>query len=221
MDAVTTVTSDLFGAIGRLREADGMGLQPELVHQRFTTLIEEARYKGREEGMQDRDVQEMLYAIIALIDEVALSKPEPMRGFWSTRPLQLQYFNDNLAGENFFQRMQQLRGDRRRADVLRVYYLCMQLGFQGRYAIRGGEVELMRIGDVVRKDVEAAMDIPDELSPAGAPPEEPLVRKGDRNPFLWVSLGVFAIAIAVFIGLRISLDSRVAEVTQRVEELTR
>ena len=50
------------------------------------------------------------------------------------------------------------------------------------------------------------MQVPDELSPNGLPPDEPLVRSAGRNPFLWVALGVFAIAIAVFIGLRFTLD---------------
>jgi type VI protein secretion system component VasF len=65
------------------------------------------------------------------------------------------------------------------------------------------------------------MDIPDQLSPAGEPPDEPLVQRGGRNPFLWVSLGVFAIAIALFVGMRISLDNRAGALYDRVEELSR
>ena len=43
----------------------------------------------------------------------------------------------------------------------------------------------------------------------GEPPDEPLVRSSQRSPFLWIALGVFALAVAVFIGLRISLDRQV------------
>jgi len=57
------------------------------------------------------------------------------------------------------------------------------------------------------------------LSPAGEPPDEPLVRSSQKSPFLWVALGVFALAIAVFIGLRVSLDHQVNNLTVRVEEL--
>src|SRR5256885_2656619 len=97
----------------------------------------------------------------------------------------------------------------------------MLFGFQGRYAIRGGELELMRIIDAVKADLQAGMEIPDVLSPAGDPPDEPLVQHGGRNPFLWVSLGIFAIAITLFVGMRISLDNRAAGLADRVEELTR
>jgi type VI secretion system protein ImpK len=150
-----------------------------------------------------------------------MSKPDPLRGAWGSRPLQMQYFNENLAGENFFARLEALRRDRRRVDVLRVYYLCLLFGFQGRYAIRGGEMELIKIIDAVKADLQAGMEFPDQLSPAGQPPDEPLVQRGGRNPFLWVSLGLFAIAIAVFVGLRVSLDNRAGALYDRVEELSR
>jgi type VI secretion system protein ImpK len=136
-------------------------------------------------------------------------------------PLQMQYFNENLAGEGFFERMEAIRRDRRRVDVLKVYYLCLVFGFQGRYAIRGGELELMRIVESVRTDVEAGIDRPEELSPNGEAPDEPMVQHGGRNPFLWVSLGIFAIAIAVFVGLKLSLDGKANDLNDRVEELTR
>jgi len=77
--------------------------------------------------------------------------------------------------------------------------LCLLFG-QGRYAIRGGELELIKIRRAVKADLHAGMEFPDQLSPAGEPPDEPLVQRGGRNPFLWVSLAMFAVAIAVFVG---------------------
>jgi type VI protein secretion system component VasF len=48
-----------------------------------------------------------------------------------------------------------------------------------------------------------------------------MVRRSGRNPFLWLALGVFAVAIAVFIGLRLSLNRAVADVAARVDDLNR
>jgi type VI protein secretion system component VasF len=36
---------------------------------------------------------------------------------------------------------------------------------------------------------------------------------------LWVSLGVFALALAIFVGLRLSFDQQVANVAARVDKL--
>jgi type VI secretion system protein ImpK len=221
MDIVDELTSETFNALNQLREYDGPIGSPELIYERVTGYLEGIRERAKEMQIADRDVQDILYALVALADEIAMTKPEPLRGEWVGRPLQLQYFNENLAGENFFVRLEALRRDRRRIDVLRIYYLCLLFGFQGRYAIRGGELELIKIIDAVRADLQAGMDIPDQLSPAGEPPDEPLVQRGGRNPFLWVSLGVFAIAIALFVGMRISLDNRAGALYDRVEELSR
>jgi type VI secretion system protein ImpK len=195
METVDEVTSECFNALNQLREHDGPVASPDLIHQRLCGFIDGVKQRARQHGIADRDAQDMIYALVALADEIALSKPEPLRGAWVVHPLQMQYFNENLAGEGFFERMDD--------------------------AIRGGELELMRIVESVRADVEAGMDHPEELSPNGEPPDEPMVQHGGRNPFLWVSLGIFAIAIAVFVGLKVSLDGKANDLAERVEELTR
>ena len=58
-----------------------------------------------------------------------------------------------------------------------------------------------------------------KMAPAGEPPDEPKVRRASSNFLLWVSLGVFALALAIFVGLRLSFDQQVADVTSRVDKL--
>ena len=179
------------------------------------------RARAREQGLSQRDADDIVYALVALIDEVALGKSEPVRGHWMSHPLQLRFFNEHLAGEGFFARLQELRRDPRRADVLRVYYQCLLLGFQGKYSVRGGDLELMRLVDSLRPEVERHVEAPDPLAPAGLPPDTAELERGRRNPLLWVALGVCALAIAVFIGLRLSLNKSVADLSDRVEELNK
>lgn len=221
MDLVNQITSECFNAITRLREMEGAGSSPELIHERLISFVDAMRDKARELGMVQRDIDDIAYAIVALLDEVAIDRGEPVRGFWMSRPLQLHFFHENLAGEGFFQKLQEMRRDNRRADVVRVYYQCLLLGFQGQYAIRGGEIELLRLIDQLRPEVEKQIEVPDNLSPNGEPPDEPLVRSSRRNPFLWIALGVFAVAITVFILLRVSLDHQVNEIRDRVEQINR
>lgn len=221
MDRINQITSDCFIALSQLRELDAPAASPELVHERLRGFVDAMRQRAREEGLSTQDADDLAYAIVALADEIAMGKPEPMRGFWMGQPLQLAFFNETLAGEGFFNRLQELRRDARRAGVLRVYYQCLLLGFQGKYSIRGGDLELMKLIETLRPEVQRRMEVPDVLSPNGLPPDEPLVRSSSRNPFLFVALGVFAIAIAVFIGMRFSLDQSVADVAARVDDLNR
>ena len=221
MDRINQITSDCFIALSQLRELDAPAASPELVHERLRGFVDTMRQRAREESLSTQDADDLAYAIVALADEIAMGKPEPMRGFWMGQPLQLAFFNETLAGEGFFTKLQELRRDSRRAGVLRVYYQCLLLGFQGKYSIRGGDLELMKLIDTLRPEVQRRMQVPDVLSPNGIPPDEPLVRSSSRNPFLFVALGVFAIAIAVFIGMRFTLDQSVADVAARVDDLNR
>jgi type VI secretion system protein ImpK len=221
MDAVNQVTHECFNALTQLRELEGAVGSPDLIHNRLSGFVEKMREKAREQGMPERDATDMAYAIVALCDEIAIDKPEPMHSFWVGKQLQYKFFDDQLAGEGFFNRLQELRRDGRRTDVLRVYYQCLLMGFQGKYSMRGGEAELLKIMDSLRPEVERHIEVPDHLSPNGEAPDEPLIRASKRNPFLWIALGVFAVAIAVFIGLRVSLDRQVAAIGDRVEQLSR
>jgi hypothetical protein len=36
---------------------------------------------------------------------------------------------------------------------------------------------------------------------------------------LWLSLGIFALALAVFVGLRVSFDQQVGDLAGRVDEI--
>lgn len=219
MDRINEITSECFIALSQLRDLESPSISPELVHDRMRGFVEAMRGRAREQGLQARDAEDIAYAIVALADELAMGKPEPIRGYWMGRPLQLGFFNEALAGEGFFARLAELRRDPRRADALRVYYQCLLFGFQGKYSIRGGDLELMRLTDALRPEIERHLEVPGSLSPAGDPPDEPLVRGSRKNTFLWVALGVFAVAIAVFIGLRISLSHQVAELAARVDQL--
>jgi type VI secretion system protein ImpK len=221
MDVVNQITAECFNALSQLRELEGPGVAPEAIHDRLSGYVEAARERARELGLAQRDADDIAYALVALIDEVAMGKPEPLRSYWMTQALQLRLFNENLAGEGFFTRLQELRRDQRRTDVLRVYYLCLLLGFQGKYAVRGGDLELMRLIDSLRPEIERQVEAPDPLAPAGLAPDTAELQRGRRNPLLWVALGVCALAIAVFIGLRVSLDKSVGDLSDRVEELNK
>jgi type VI secretion system protein ImpK len=217
MNAVNEIVAECFHAVTQLRELEGPVASPEAIHHRLVGYVEAARERARERGYAQRDADEIAYALVALVDEVALGKDE-LRGHWMSHALQLQLFNENLAGEGFFTRLGELRRDPRRADVLRVYYGVLLFGFQGKYSVRGGDLELMRLIESLRPEVERQIDPPDPLAPAGLPPDMAELRRRGKNPLLWVALGVCALAIALFIGLKLSLNKAVADLADTAAE---
>ncbi|WPB79302.1 DotU family type IV/VI secretion system protein [Archangium violaceum] len=211
MQRVTEATKDCFDAAIRIRNSDAASVPPpEVLHHRLRGVVDEMLRRAAVLGFSHQDAQDMAYAIVALLDEAALTRPEPYRSFWMTNLLQLQYFNENVAGDGFFHRLQGIRKDPHRAEVLQVYYLCMLFGFQGRYRIRGGELELMTLIDSVQKDLERAKPFDyDVLSPHGERPTESLLAGKRRISPMVISLGAMMLAVLVYGGLVLGLDGNV------------
>ncbi|MCX4243011.1 DotU family type IV/VI secretion system protein [Paraliomyxa miuraensis] len=219
MDRVNEVTAECFNALIQIRNlADDGHLAPEMFHQRLISFIDGVFIKGRQAGMQEHDVQDMAYALVALADELALRRPGGIRDVWMSNPLQLHYFNENVAGEGFFYRLEHIIRDPSRIDVLRVYYQCLLFGFLGKYAIRGGELELAA---VTRRAQDALAGIlrPEALSKRHLRPKERINRQ--RQGFLTIWIGLFALlfALALLIVLRVTLNSQTESQAERIETM--
>ncbi len=222
MDRIDDLTADCFNFIIQLRRLDPAAQPPpESVHQRLRTLFETLARRGGEMGMAREDIQEITYAIVALADEAAIYAGGNLRQYWVSRPLQLQYFNTNNAGEDLFLRLQALRQEGRRMEILRVYYLVLALGFQGQYRVRGGDAELAAITDALAGDLmRAGLLGPDFLSPHGdRPAGESRSRVRQELPVVGLSIIAIALALALYVGLRISLSGEVNEVLGRITHL--
>jgi type VI secretion system protein ImpK len=224
MDRIDQMTKDCFNALIQIRTLDpGSQPSPETMHQRLRSFIDQMVTRGGELGFPREDVQDIAFAIVALTDEVVLNTAGPVRNFWMTRTLQLQYFQINTAGQDFFQRLQAVRADLpRRVEVLRVYYLCMMFGFYGQYRVRGGEVELGQIIEQVEQDLARHRQTgPENLSPHGERPAEARARTRRDLPLVALSIGAVVLALGLWAGLRYSLGNDVDAVVQRVRTLNR
>lgn len=219
MDKVTEVTKDCFNALAQIRNlADDGFLAPEMLHARTMSFIDEMFRAGARAGIPERDMHDMAYAIVALADETAMRKSGSVRDVWLSKPLQLHYFSENLAGEGFFHRLEQVMLDPRRVDTLRVYYLCLLFGFQGRYAMRGGELELAAVVRRVR-DALGIHAKPEALSKRHLRPREKVNRAQQFYVTVWIGLLTVLFSLALIIVLRKALDSKTSNVQGRIEAL--
>ncbi len=222
MDRIDELTSDCFNFLIQLRRLDPAAQPPpETLQQRFRTLIDTMQRRGNDLGFSREDVMEMTYAILSLADEVAIFLGGNLRTWWLGHQLQLTFFNEANAGENFYVRVNALRQDPRRIDAVRVYYLCLVLGFKGRYHVRGGETELQAITDTLAADLSrAGMFGSEKLSEHGdRPPGEKVASEGFSLPVVALAGVAVGLSVLFYVGLRVSLSSEVASVLARITQL--
>lgn len=138
------------------------------LREKFTRTFSEFERHCFELQLDAGMINDVKYAIAAFVDEKVMSSAWPHKLTWMGKPLQLEYFGDNLAGEEFFNKLNKLRqGGDRNIDGLEVFFLCLQLGFEGMYRMRGLEqLQALQV-DLRTQIADSRNRVPRTLSPHG------------------------------------------------------
>ncbi len=156
-------------------------------------------------------VQDAKLALAAYIDETVLSSDWPGRLSWMERPLQMELFGEHLAGEKFYSRLAELRqGGESNVNLLELFYVCLQLGFEGIYRIRGLE-QLMALQVDLRRQIEDYRGLRDvTLAPDGIPDDSFFGRVRREVPYWVVAAVSAAIIIVIYAGYGVATSTVVS-----------
>ncbi len=133
---LSDIAAEIFILILQLRSSGSNLGQPEELRERILSFLDRFERKARKSGFVPDDLQQAKFAMVAFIDETLIASEWNKKEEWLSNPLQLQLFNRFDAGDEFFQKLIEFR---KRipdtAQILEVYYLCLSLGFKGKYAV--------------------------------------------------------------------------------------
>ncbi len=176
--------------------------------------VKMADREARSCGYASEDIELATFAAIAFLDESILNLRHPIFADWPRQPLQEERYGHHVAGEIFFQNLQKLLGrtdSRELGDLIEVYYLCLLLGFAGRYSL-GGRGDLRGVMQQTAEKLQRIRQIPAQLSPNAAVPPD-AARTGQGDP--WVkrlamgAVASFLLTAALFILFYVLLGSGV------------
>lgn len=158
-------------------------------------------------GVHVDDVTAAKYAFCAAVDEIILGSDFDLREAWETRPLQLRIFGDQLAGEHFFHRLEDLRA---RGSIhlqsLEVFHMCLLLGFQGKYAL-GGEDKLAYLTSRLGDEIARMRGKSRGFAPHAERPDQ-VANRVRSDLSMWVLMAVFSVAgLGAYLGFRSTLAS--------------
>ena len=173
----------------------------------------------------DAAVKSCVMALVAFLDEVVLNSTAASFEQWRGRPLQEELYGHSLLGDKFFDNLRRLLAQEdgeELADVLEVYYLCLLLGFRGRYAVssdRDLNVELQKVGNRLSRLRPSTMA--NVLGPIGDFRRETGRRPRSTPRLLALAAVAVLAAILLFAGFRYSLYSSAANIDTLVAESER
>ena len=142
------------------------------------------------------------FALCAWVDERILDSAWANKERWQREQLQRKYYGTTNAGEEFFEKMNSLGPHQR--DVREIYYLCLCLGFTGRYCHQGDEYLLEQVKmSNLRLLTGASVGVPSLEHETLFPRAYPSVRapgefKGARRMFSMAHLLLLAAPVALF-----------------------
>jgi type VI secretion system protein ImpK len=202
---------DGFIALFMLKNGSAPKGEADLASSMTSFLNEFTRNANKQNASLD-DIDAAKYAFCAAIDEIVLRSSYTIRNEWQRRPLQLILFGDQLAGENFFKRLEHLRArGSAHLQALEIFHMCLLLGFEGRYTIEGPEklnYLTARLGD----EIASMKGKSAGFAPHAERPDQ-IRNKLRNNVPMWALCSLFGLISALgFLGLRSSLakntDSR-------------
>ncbi len=154
-------------------------------------------------GYTADDARLATFAAVAFLDESVLNSQNPIFSDWLRKPLQEELFGTHIAGEVFFHNLQQLLGrsdSADLADLLEVYYLCMLLGFCGKYSA-GNRGELAQMMNMTADKIHRIRGRFSQLSPAWMLPGETVGAR--KDPWLrklgWIAACTAGVMVLLFV----------------------
>lgn len=207
---------EVFTAVVRLRFGGQPVNNAEQFRMHLKQALQLAQGDARQNGYSPEDIQMAMYAVVAFVDESILNSRNPAFADWPRLPLQEELYGGAIAGEVFFRNLQIVleRLDAgATADLLEVYYLCLLLGYKGRYGA-GASGNLAAITAAVRDKIYRVRGSSLQLSPRfEIPAEPPPPARTDAwiKRLAIVAIVVFVAAGLLFAGMKLGLRSGIAE----------
>ncbi|MGI9499966.1 MAG: type VI secretion system protein TssL, long form [Geminicoccaceae bacterium] len=221
----------LFGIINQLKHSSVLIDVPEL-RRRMIAAINSFEQRALAAGYDMTIVQTARYCLCTTVDEAVLSTEWAIDTAWSQQTLLYTFYSDTSGGEMFFTKLDKVQssvtdsadhGDTSaEVDLLEVLYVCLALGFCGKYRILDqGDAKLEQLRQAVYGLVmQRRAAVAHELSPSWRGAE---IVDQPRGMLLvgLTTLMVLVVLLSIFVMLSHYLNERSDQSFAQVQSIGR
>jgi len=216
---LSDLSSECLILILQLRSTNDYG-DSEVLKTRVYEMFERFESNARKFGIDNEKIRLAKFALVAFLDETIISSSWQQKEAWLSDPLQIKLFETFNAGEEFFNFLNELsQRTGANTEVLEVYYLCLSLGFKGKYQLQSPE-NLRKIIDDLNLELhpETYKDI-DSISPNGKP-RQSFVQTVRSGLPLWVyPLGALIVFVIFYVIMSTSISGEAEIVAESLKKL--
>lgn len=219
-ETLSTLCTDILLIVIKMRDAEDLGdTAPlrKLIHYYIKQLEKNCSVIG----IPPETINSVKYAMVAILDETVLSNKGPAREFWIMNPMQLELYGTNLAGEEFYNKLEiMLQEPEKNMSGLEVFYICLCLGFQGKYVLGNAEEREAIITKLARTLVKRGNLQIDTLSPHAIRKtilkKVSGVEKAVRIPLWLTGTALAAILLFAYISISVTSSGHASKITGMV-----
>ncbi len=219
LKSLADIASECFILVLQLRATNIYG-DAGVFKNKVSDMFLSFEQKARNSGYDNEEILQAKFALIAFLDESIISSAWEQKNEWLTEPLQLKIFNTFNAGEEFFININNLR--QRTAsnkDVLEIYYVCLILGFKGKFQLQSPE-NLRRVIDDLNIELHPEMyNAIDSISP-NAKPLDNYYQSSNKGIPIWIfPLGAIAFSIIFYLIFSLLISGKASNVVESLKNL--
>lgn len=213
----------LFGLVMRIRQlktAPDTSIEAiyKTVKQQIASIDEEIAHYNYDHAT----LLAYRYCLCSFIDEAVMGTPWGAQSIWAERSLLSVYHNETWGGEKFFTILSRMMLDPEKyRDILEFMYLCLCLGFKGRYGVQVNRSdELQQIITKLHKLLRQMRgETPEWINQAYQNVVTSRIKIGSQWPW-WSPWAITAIVLIVsFILYAIFLNETTSTVLSSLDEL--
>lgn len=199
----------LFGMVIRVRKMtnhESIGKLYSTVRDQISALDEEIRQHGYDSATQ----LAYRYALCTFIDEAVMGTAWGSNSIWAERSLLSVNHSETWGGEKFFTVLSRMMMDPTRyRDVLEFKYLCLCLGFKGKYGLQHNQNDalqaiLVKLHRILR---ELRGETPESLTDADANIASRRYRVGRQWPWWTPWASALVVLSGVYAAFALNLGS--------------
>ncbi|WP_210528254.1 type IVB secretion system protein IcmH/DotU [Rubellimicrobium arenae] len=183
----------------------------ETLRVRLLANLIEARDAAVSRGVPLSRADQAAWFVAALLDDLAINTPWGGQSDWPRRPLVVELAGEVDPGTRFFERLADLqRYAERDRDLLELGYMCLCLGFRGRFRVdaRQGQAALLQTRAALARLLRSPDAMRSALSPRWEGVDVPDVPRRFAVPLWTIGLGTLAVVTAIYVGLGMRLSEK-------------
>lgn len=209
LNALEKSASVLLNLLSQIRNTSSHPNPTEL-HKQLADEIQKFEATAQREGIAPETIFIARYALCSTIDEFVMSTPWGAASIWNQQSLLSMFHKETHGGERFFQMLKKLSQDpARNIDLLELLFVCLALGFQGRYRVsRDGSNELAAIREDLYQLIRRQRDeVEPALSPHWQGLDKSAMSKGPLIPAWLAASLVILLLVGIFSWWRVNLGN--------------